>query len=126
MDLLDGQDIRFIREISAIRNSLVHDVKNVHFNFNELLNGKDHNQQAKFARDISFVSPDQKEVEGVDLDEIINGVLDDPKTAVWYSLMFFIAKGYLQDAFFPLVLAWILLAYSIRESKSKGASKPLT
>ena len=53
----DGE--RFLRELSKLRNDLVHDIRNLGFNFKEHLSGLDRNQEKAFVDSLSYFASDE-------------------------------------------------------------------
>lgn len=46
----------------------------------------------------------------MDIEELIQGVIDDPKVSVWYGVMYLVSRIYLQELFLPILVIWVLLA----------------
>jgi len=54
LKLLDARPRKFISDLSDLRNSLVHNVKNVQFNFVDYVKGLDKNQRKKFKDNFGY------------------------------------------------------------------------
>lgn len=94
LDLLDKPDRRFISSLSELRNSLVHDVRNVGFDLSKHVAAMDTKAFEAFAKGFDSFSGDRKvafEGKEVSPDEVFRR---DPKTAIWWSAMLTVAIIY--------------------------------
>ena len=96
MGILDEAERRFVRSFSELRNSLVHDIHNVNFNFEKYVNNLDPNQLKVFRKTYSyFYKTDILEHEGKTY-KIEEFVTSHPKTAVWFCVIIFATTMYLK------------------------------
>jgi hypothetical protein len=72
MNLLDKPSITFIRSLSELRNSLVHDPRNVTFNMNEYVHEMDANQRKSFKKRFGTAFSDE-ENDQRELDTLLDG-----------------------------------------------------
>jgi hypothetical protein len=94
LDLLQKPDRRFISSLSELRNSLVHDVRNVGFSLPEHVAAMDATAFAEFVKRFdSFSIGGTVAFEGK---EVPSGEVfrRDPKTAIWWSAMLTVAIIY--------------------------------
>lgn len=94
LDLLHKPDRRFISSLSELRNSLVHDVRNVSFSLSEHVAAMDAKTFSAFAKGFdSFSTGGSVAFEGKEVPpaEVFRR---DPKTAIWWSAMLTVAIIY--------------------------------
>lgn len=94
LDLLRKPDRRFISSLSELRNSLVHDVRNVGFSLSKHVTTMDAKGFSAFVKGFDSFStggPVAFEGEEVPPDEVFRR---DPKTAIWWSAMLTVAIIY--------------------------------
>lgn len=95
LDLLDNKYRRLIRELSEIRNKLVHDVKNVGITLDELLRRLDGQQRKKFIEAISLDYDSPIEADGKDI-PIRQYIAENPKAGIWMAAMDLLGDIYIQ------------------------------
>ncbi len=118
LGLLDDQDKRFITELSALRNLLVHDIRYVDFDLSRHVSQLDSQKRVSFLRAIALLPVSNAEVAGVDVSALLTEMEQSPKNALWDGVMSFAAKVYLQEAFLPFMLVWILLNQTAGKAQS--------
>ena len=87
--LLDKPERRFMTALSELRNKLVHDVRNVNFDFVQHIEDMNKDQQAAFLNNFNLLSA------GI-TDDVRNLFRHDPRQALWYSGMAFLGIVYLK------------------------------
>jgi len=89
LELLDKPARTFMHSLSTLRNSLVHDVKNVDFELDTHVADMNEQKKKQFIADFNLIST-----------EVTNDVrqlfLVDPRQALWYSGMAFLGLVYLK------------------------------
>lgn len=89
LGLLDKPARTFMHALSTLRNSLVHDVKNVDFQLDAHVAAMNEQKKRQFVADFNLIST-----------EVTNDVrqlfLVDPRQALWYSGMAFLGLVYLK------------------------------
>ena len=96
MGILDKAERRFVRSFSELRNSLVHDIHQVKFNFEKYVNNLDPNQLRDFRKTYSyFYKIDSLEHDGKTY-KVEEFVTSYPKTAVWFCVVIFASSMYLK------------------------------
>ncbi|MCC1496135.1 hypothetical protein [Alcanivorax sp. 1008] len=89
LGLLDEDCRRFISALSELRNRLVHNVKNVHFDFHEYVKQLDAQQFRQFVKNFNTLS--------YEVDEgLLNLFRHDPIQGVWYGAMSVLGRIYLR------------------------------
>ena len=88
--LLDKPERRFMSSLSELRNKLVHDVRNVTFDFVQYVENMNTDQQATFLKDFNLLSTEIT-------DDVRNLFRHDPQQALWYSGMAFLGIVYLKS-----------------------------
>jgi hypothetical protein len=83
LDIFPDDHRRFIRALSELRNQLVHDVKNVDFNFSDYVESLDSNKTAKFIEAFSFGLREQLDLEGKKVFRE-DWTRQQPKSAIWF------------------------------------------
>jgi hypothetical protein len=88
LDLLPENERRFIRSLSEMRNDLVHDVRNVGFTFRAHIAPMDRDALKSFRKNFDTWSLGESHADlfGTKID-VVDFFRDNPKLAVWYSLM---------------------------------------
>lgn len=95
LDLLDEDARRFIRSLSELRNSLVHDIGQVGFSFSDYVGSLDKQQTDSFVKAFGyFANGPTFEHEGASLDTR-GFLLANPKQGIWFSVMALCAVIYL-------------------------------
>jgi hypothetical protein len=89
LDLLNEAERRFVSSLSELRNSLVHDVRNVNFELDKHVNSLSPKDQDVFAKNFNLLSTDMN----VAVKAIL---LQDPRQALWYSGMALLGVVYLK------------------------------
>lgn len=89
LELLDKPARTFIHSLSALRNSLVHDVKNVDFELDAYVSAMNEQKKKQFVADFNLISLEVS-------NEIRKLFLIDPRQALWYSGMAFLGLVYLR------------------------------
>ena len=94
LDLLKKPDRRFVSSLSELRNMLVHNVQNAHFDLKRHVSGFSEDRLLRFAKDFdSFSGGTTVDYEGEKLaPEAV--FRRDPKTAIWWSAMVTVAMVY--------------------------------
>ena len=89
LELLDKPARTFMHSLSTLRNSLVHDVKNVDFDLEKYVSEMSDQKKKQFVLDFNLLST-----------EVTNDIrklfLVDPRQALWYSGMAFLGLVYLK------------------------------
>lgn len=94
LDLLEKRDRRFISSLSELRNTLVHDVRNVNFSLSHHVSAMDSKAFSAFVKGFdSFSAGGLVAFHGgeVSPDEVFRR---EPKTAIWWSAMVTVAIIY--------------------------------
>lgn len=87
LDLLDDEARRFIRALSELRNSLVHDIGQVGFSFEDYVASLEKQQKVNFVRSFGyFANGDNFELGGQSL-STKEFMLKSPKRGTWFSVM---------------------------------------
>ena len=95
LDVLDSSERRFLSVLSEIRNDLVHDVRNVSFDFESYISSRDSNQRKQFARVFESFFSDYFTIGGTEVRRE-DFILGNPKFALWQASMFILAIIYQQ------------------------------
>ncbi|MFT5114770.1 MAG: hypothetical protein ACI8P9_004110 [Parasphingorhabdus sp.] len=87
------EERRFIKELSKLRNFLVHDAKNTSFCFENYVGRMDQNQKKAFCESIgysfdTYIGPEGRKTEKFQF------IGDNPKISIWLNSMFAIAVLY--------------------------------
>ena len=82
LGLLNKTEISFIRFYSELRNSLVHNFENIHFNFQRYLREIDNNQKKKFYSNVLWFVKDEKDKSLWDFEKYKN-----TKIGLWLAIM---------------------------------------
>lgn len=89
LGLLEEGERRFMSSMSELRNDLVHDVRNVNFDFTKYVNDMNEQKKQQFLKNFNIIST-----------EVTNDIrtlfLHDPRQAIWYSGMAFLGIVYLR------------------------------
>ena len=89
LELLDRPARTFMHSLSTLRNSLVHDVKNVDFELDAYVEAMNEQKKKQFIADFNLISTDVT-------NDVRNLFLADPRQALWYSGMAFLGLVYLK------------------------------
>ncbi|WP_288129856.1 hypothetical protein [Microbulbifer sp.] len=89
LNLLDDNCRRYISSLSELRNKLVHNVKNVNFQFHEYVEDMDKQQFNQFVKNFNVLSSKKD-------DSLLNLFRHDPIQAVWYGAMSVLGQVYLK------------------------------
>ena len=89
LGLLEEPERRFMSSMSELRNQLVHDVRNVDFDFEKYVSDMNEQKRQQFLKNFNIISSDVT-------DSIRNLFFLDPRQAVWYSGMAFLGIVYLK------------------------------
>lgn len=91
--LLDTSALRFVRRLSELRNTVIHDVRNVSFDLATWHASLDTNAKRAFLADLTFfatVAPAEGRVSPEKAQELARGLLaTSPKHLIWFNLSFF-------------------------------------
>lgn len=87
--LLGKPERRFMSSLSELRNKLVHDVRNVNFDFLQYVERMNKDQQAAFLNNFNLLATEIT-------DDVRNLFRHDPRQALWYSGMAFLGIVYLK------------------------------
>ena len=87
--LLDKPERRFMSSLSELRNKLVHDVRNVNFDFDAYVEEMTKDQRNAFLNSFNLLSTEVTE----DVRKLFH---HDPRQALWYSGMAFLGIVYLK------------------------------
>ena len=85
LELIDQRQRKFIRQLSFLRNIVVHDIRNVNFQFSSYTQGLDSNQMNSFVDAITAFAPTQ--ASAVTWREFARR---DPRIAIWTSTWSFL------------------------------------
>ena len=89
LGLLEESERRFMSSLSELRNQLVHDVRNVNFDFEKHVADMNEKKRQQFLENFNIIST-----------EVTNAIKNlfffDPRQAVWYSGMAFLGIVYLK------------------------------
>jgi len=100
----------YLEGLAQLRNTAAHDVRQVNFTIPGFVSSLTPKKRGPFLRSITLIPQDVTEIEGVDLAEALAGAEQDPKDAIWSAGLFLAGQIYLQKAFFPMLIIWILFA----------------
>ena len=89
LGLLSEAERRFVSSLSELRNSLVHDVRNVHFELHEHVAKLSTKEQETFVKNFNLVSTHLTS-------DVRALLLHDPRQALWYSGMALLGVVYLK------------------------------
>lgn len=92
LELIDSPQKRFIRKLSELRNSLVHDVRNVSFSFGEHIASLDCNQKKQWK--IAFGYYGEWQTGDEVRESWFEQSLTDPKFTIWWGMVMVIATAY--------------------------------
>jgi hypothetical protein len=92
LDLLDSHQCNFIRKLSELRNSVVHDVKNVNFTFAGHVGALTADQKAQFARFSVYFAEYQSDPQKKKM--FLDGALSYPKFNVWWGMIGVLLHAY--------------------------------
>ncbi len=102
LNLLKVEARSFIQKLSELRNELAHSVSNVNFDLDNYVSELDTNQKRAFSKAIKYFSPDETfQFRGQNV-EVATWVIQNPKLAIWFSLMNLFSVIYLQQEFYDL------------------------
>jgi hypothetical protein len=87
LGILGKDERRFIRSLSSLRNDLVHDVRNVGFDLREYVEELDINQFKSFVASFGYFADAESFIYDGRTIQVIEFVRDDPKQAIWFSLI---------------------------------------
>ncbi|PCM43485.1 hypothetical protein [Marinobacter sp. ANT_B65] len=98
LDLLDDEARRFIRALSELRNSLVHDIGQVGFSFEDYVASLEKQQKANFVRSFGYFANGENFELGGQSVSTKEFMLKSPKRGTWFSVMalcsvIYLAKG---------------------------------
>lgn len=88
--LLGKAERRFISSLSELRNTLVHDVRKVNFDFLKYVEDMNKDQKDTFLKSFNLLSTEIT-------DDVRNLFRHDPRQALWYSGMAFLGIVYLKS-----------------------------
>ena len=89
LDLLGEDERRFISSLSELRNTLVHDVRNVNFDLTAYVHEMNQKNQDAFLKRFNLLSTEVT-------DDVRNLFRFDPRQALWYAGMAFLGIIYLK------------------------------
>lgn len=89
LGLLEKSELRFISSLSKLRNLLIHDVRNVNFDFEKHVANMNKQKRQQFLKDFNIISTEVN-------NDMKNLFFLDPRQAVWYSGMAFLGIVYLK------------------------------
>lgn len=92
LGLIDSPQKRFIRTFSELRNSLVHDIRNVSFTFDNHIASLDSNQKKQWKAAFGYYGEYQKTQEAREKD--FEGAIANPKSSIWWGVFIFTLKAY--------------------------------
>lgn len=95
LELLGENERRFVRRFSELRNSLVHDVRNVTFTFESHVASLDKNQTAAFYQFCTYFVSANLDVEQRESWQA--KAIQDAKHVLWWGLLTFIFRVYKRD-----------------------------
>ena len=116
LDLVSKGNRRFVRKFSELRNYVVHDVKNVAFNFETFLASMDKQQLRSFSEAFSLLREYiGQEIGGQKL-HFEDFASTMPRLAIYNSFLFFATKIYLKkDAVLIVCLSRIMQKESLKK-----------
>jgi hypothetical protein len=120
LDLLNEDARRFIRSFSELRNSLVHEVSQVDFNFTTHLKSLDKQQTDKFVKAFGYFANGSTFERNGDLVDTRSFLLKNPKQGLWYSVMALCGVIYLSKDFAKLRRLNRSLQLQVSEASSLG------
>lgn len=89
LGLLDKPARTFMHSLSTLRNSLVHDVRNIDFNLEIYVSKMNDHKKRQFISEFNLISTEVT----IDVRQLY---LSDPRSALWYSGMAFLGLVYLK------------------------------
>ena len=87
LQLIGDDGKRFLTKLSSLRNSLVHDIKRIGFEFSRYLASLDKNQAREFVNAFTYWASDEDRELHIDL--VRELARENPKYSVWLSTMHF-------------------------------------
>jgi hypothetical protein len=92
LNCLDDDERGFIRQLSELRNSLVHDVRNVSFSFTNYISALDPNKLRAIAQSVYIPNPSESDVNHKQL--ALTLFKQDPRRQIWTCAMVFLLQAY--------------------------------
>lgn len=89
INVIDPNEIKVIREISKIRNRLVHNVEYIEFDLRTYVKGLNQNETKEFVANTFGISYDANKIPANERDE----ALADPKTHIWRCGLYVVATA---------------------------------
>lgn len=87
LELIDPNGVRFLKEMSATRNTCAHDISAINFNFPNLFEGLNADQKESCIRALAyFASEEDLREQWETVQELM---LSDTKQSIWWSLLHF-------------------------------------
>ena len=90
LGFIQAYDRRFLTEFSKLRNSIVHDIRQVGFSFEAHIARLDANQLRQFVQGLSYAYLDE-DSNGKAYISDENAILTDTKATIWHGLRIFLA-----------------------------------
>jgi hypothetical protein len=98
--ILGKDERRFIRSLSELRNELVHNVHKIDFNLREYVARLDRNQFKSFVKSFGYFADEESFIHDGKFTEVSEFAREDPKRAIWFSLINLAGIIYIQkDAY---------------------------
>jgi hypothetical protein len=89
MDFLESEDRRFVHTLSELRNTLVHDARNVGLQLAEHARAMTTKERREFVRDLCYADIDEESA--AELDKGVEQFLRAPRRMIWRSGIFVVA-----------------------------------
>lgn len=95
MNFLLNEDRRFIHKLSELRNTLVHDARNIGLNLSAHVRKLPVKERREFVRDLAYTElEDQSST--AELDGVVERFLRGPRRVIWHSGIFVVAVLFLK------------------------------
>lgn len=101
LGILNSEQVKFLRLLSELRNSLVHKIENVSFSFSDYLKDFDKNQKKSFCERIGYNCNDPIKIsdKSVPRDKFI---IENPKLSIWLTASDILACLRIEEEFVSL------------------------
>ena len=87
LELIGPDGVRFLNEMSAVRNTAAHDICSFAFNFTDFFENLDTNRRKSFVIALAYFASEEDIHDR--LETVQELVLSDAKQAIWWSLLHF-------------------------------------
>ncbi|MCX6558686.1 MAG: hypothetical protein NTW95_14850 [Candidatus Aminicenantes bacterium] len=119
MNLLEKKYRRFIKTLSELRNSLVHDIKNVGFSFDDYFKKLNPEKRKSFVEAMSLGFNEKLEINGKQF-TFKDHIENKPKESIWLATMVLLAEIYISKMYVEIKVKYLDLA----EQLMKGTPNP--